>query len=66
MSIDDISVKESEDLPLILGPLAAEPAAAFAAAASNRPSGDLEPALLEAAVEKATPALRKLKVCPFK
>lgn len=71
MSINDISVDESEDLPKILGPLVEEgPLAALGRAhqsGSHSPKAALSPAtnkrVLLQTMKLAAPAIVKLQVC---
>lgn len=64
LSMGDISVEESEDLPRILDPIANESAATFIAPIDASESGtpDFEGQALVHALETRTPALLKLKV----
>ena len=72
MTIDDISVDESEDLPKILGPLVEEgPSAALGRAhqsSSHSSNTALSPATnkrqLLQTMKLAAPAIVKLQVCP--
>ncbi len=64
LELADISVEESEELPRILGPLAAEAAAAAVGQQPPQPADgpSLDRDLLIQAVEAGAPSLAKLRV----